>query len=53
MQNNEAQYTKAIYTALRIGFIAILLYWSFLIHQTVYNAHIVGYYNFRCPVSSF
>jgi predicted PurR-regulated permease PerM len=31
MQNNEAYYTKAIYTALRIGFIAILLYWSFLI----------------------
>ncbi len=33
MQNDEQQYTKAIYTALRIGFIALLLYWSFLIIQ--------------------
>jgi len=31
MQNNEAYYTRAIYTALRIGFIALLLYGSFLI----------------------
>jgi len=31
MKNDEAYYTKAIYTALRIGFIALLLYWSFLI----------------------
>ncbi len=31
MQNDEAYYTKAIYTALRIGFVALLLYWSFLI----------------------
>ena len=29
MQNNEEQYNKAIYTALRIGFIALLLVWSF------------------------
>ena len=31
MQNNEAYYTRAIYTALRIGFIALLIFWSFLI----------------------
>ena len=31
MNNEEKFYTKAIYTALRIGFIALLLYWSFLI----------------------
>ena len=31
MQNDEAYYTRAIYTALRIGFVVILLYWSFLI----------------------
>ena len=31
MENNEAFYTKAIYTALRIGFIAFILYWSYLI----------------------
>jgi len=30
MQNAEAYYTRAIYTALRIAFISILLYWSFL-----------------------
>ena len=29
MQNNEEQYNKAIYTALRIGFITLLLVWSF------------------------
>jgi len=28
---NEKYYTRAIYTALRISFIALLLYWSFLI----------------------
>ncbi len=31
MDNSEAYYTRAIYTALRIGFIALLLYWSFII----------------------
>ncbi len=31
MDNNEKHYTRAIYTALRISFIALLLYWSFLI----------------------
>ena len=31
MQNDEAHYTRAIYTALRIGFVAFVLYWSFLI----------------------
>jgi len=31
MQHDEAYYTRAIYTALRIGFIAFLIYWSFLI----------------------
>ena len=31
MQNDEAYYTRAIYTALRIGFVALLIYWSFLI----------------------
>jgi predicted PurR-regulated permease PerM len=31
METNESHYTRAIYTALRIGFIAVLLYWSFLI----------------------
>ncbi len=30
-QNNEAFYNRAIYTALRIGFITLLLVWSFLI----------------------
>ena len=29
--NNEQHYTQAIYTALRISFIAFLFYWSFLI----------------------
>jgi len=31
MQNDEKYYNQAIYTALRIGFIALLLVWSFLI----------------------
>jgi predicted PurR-regulated permease PerM len=31
MKNNEEYYTRAIYTALRIGFIALLMYWSFAI----------------------
>jgi predicted PurR-regulated permease PerM len=31
MKVDEFFYTRAIYTALRIGFIALLLYWSFLI----------------------
>jgi len=31
MKNNEDFYTRSVYTALRISFIAILLYWSFLI----------------------
>ncbi len=31
MQNNEEFYNRAIYTALRISFIALLLIWSFLI----------------------
>jgi len=31
MENNESQYNKAIYIALRIGFIALLLVWSFQI----------------------
>ena len=29
MQNSEEQYNRAIYTALRIGFITLLLVWSF------------------------
>jgi predicted PurR-regulated permease PerM len=33
MENNEQYYTRAIYTALRIGFIAFLVFWSFLIIQ--------------------
>ena len=28
-KNNEAYYTRAIYTALRVSFIALLLYWSY------------------------
>ena len=31
MKNEEKFYNRAIYTALRIGFIALLLYWSFYI----------------------
>ena len=31
MDNSEEYYTRAIYTALRISFIALLLYWSFAI----------------------
>jgi predicted PurR-regulated permease PerM len=31
MENNEAFYNRAIFTALRISFIALLLVWSFLI----------------------
>ncbi|MCD4731977.1 MAG: AI-2E family transporter [Bacteroidales bacterium] len=31
MQNNEEYYNRSIYTALRIGFIALLLVWSFAI----------------------
>ncbi len=31
MDNNESHYNRAIYTALRIGFIALIFYWSFLI----------------------
>ncbi len=31
MENNEFHYKRAIYTALRIGFIALIFYWSFLI----------------------
>ncbi len=31
MQNNEASYNKAIYMFLRIGFVALILYWSFKI----------------------
>ena len=31
MENNEAFYTKAIYTALRIGFVALILFWSYVI----------------------
>lgn len=31
MENNESYYNRAIYTTLRIGFIALLLIWSFLI----------------------
>ena len=31
MDNSEEYYTRAIYTALRISFIALLLYWSFVI----------------------
>jgi predicted PurR-regulated permease PerM len=31
MQNNEEYYNRSIYTALRLGFIALLLIWSFLI----------------------
>jgi predicted PurR-regulated permease PerM len=31
MQNHEASYNKAIYTFLRIGFVALILYWSFKI----------------------
>ena len=33
MENSEAKYTRAIYMALRIGFIAFVLYWSYLIVQ--------------------
>ncbi len=31
MQNNEAYYNRAIYTALRIGFLALFVYWSLAI----------------------
>ena len=31
MQNNEASYNRTVYAALRIGFIAVLIYWSFAI----------------------
>ncbi len=31
MENNEAYYTRTIYVALRLGFIALLLVWSYLI----------------------
>ena len=31
MKNNEEHYNRSIYTALRIGFIALLFVWSFLI----------------------
>jgi predicted PurR-regulated permease PerM len=31
MQHDESYYTRAINTALRVGFVVLLLYWSFLI----------------------